>query len=101
MLRNPNSISANDILIEDPLMEPLFITKSDTSGYTLYERVKTGKSDKDYIKTIGYFSNFGNCLKRASKELVVHQKQTHYSTVREYLKTYSEIEQRIKTLTDI
>jgi hypothetical protein len=101
MLRNPDSISANDILIEDPLMEPFFITKSDTSGYTVYERVTTGKNDKDYIKTIGYFSNFGNCLKRVSKELLTYQKKNHYSSIREYLKTYSELEQKMRTITEL
>lgn len=101
MLRNPDSISVNDILIEDPLMEPFFITKSDNSGYTLYERVKTGKSEKDYIKTIGYFSNFGNCIKRVARELISHQKQTQYSSIREYIKTYSDLEQKMKTLTEL
>ena len=31
MLRNPNTIPADDTLIEDPIMEPFFITKSNQS----------------------------------------------------------------------
>ena len=44
MLRNPNSIPAGDILIQDPVMEPFFITKSQSGGYTVYERVEKGET---------------------------------------------------------
>lgn len=101
MLRKPDSISANDILIEDTLIEPFFITKSPGSGYTLFERVETGKDSNQYIKTVGYFSNFGNCLKRISKELISYKTQDRYSSIKDYLKTYSELESQIRTLTEI
>ena len=35
MLRNPDSIPASDTLIADPVMEPFFITRSQTGGYTV------------------------------------------------------------------
>ena len=101
MLRRPDSIPTSDILIEDTLIEPYFISKSPGNGYTLYERVKTGKEAKDYIKTVGYFSNFGNCLKRIARELISHKSKDHYSSIKEYIKTYSDLESQIKTLTEI
>ena len=45
MLRKPDSIPAGDTLIEDPVMEPFFISKSSSGGYTLYERVVKGDNN--------------------------------------------------------
>lgn len=101
MLRRPDSISPSDVLIEDKLIEPFFITKSQANGYTLFERVQTGKDSKQYIKTVGYFSNFGNCLKRVAKELVSHNNKEHYQSIKEYLQAYSDIENKIRTLTEM
>ena len=42
MLRRPDSIPATDTVIEDPAMEPFFITNSASGGYTVYERVIKG-----------------------------------------------------------
>mgnify|MGYP000391906371 CR=1 FL=1 len=50
MLRKPDSIPAGDTLIEDPVMEPFFITRSQTGGYTVYERVVKGENNTEYIK---------------------------------------------------
>ena len=35
MLRNPNTIPAGDTIIEDPAMEPFFITNSSSGGFTV------------------------------------------------------------------
>ena len=40
MLRKPDSIPAGDTVIQDPAIEPFFITKSQTGGFTVYEIVK-------------------------------------------------------------
>ena len=42
MLRNPDSVPSSDTVIQDPVMEPFFITRSQTGGYTVYERVVKG-----------------------------------------------------------
>ena len=39
MLRNPDSIPASDTIIKDPKMDPFFITRSQTGGYTVFENV--------------------------------------------------------------
>lgn len=101
MLRNADTISPSDILIEDPLMEPLFITKSQSGGYTVFERVNRGKDGKPYIRTIGYFSSFNSCLKRVSKELLHYTKKEKYSSIKEYIETYSELENKMSTLTSL
>jgi len=68
MLRRPDSIPAGDTVIADPVMEPFFITKSQSGGYTVYERVIKGENDNEYIKSLGYPSNFGNALKMVARE---------------------------------
>ena len=70
MLRNPNSVPSTDTVIQDPVMEPFFITRSQTGGYTVYERVVKGENDTSYIKTLGYPSNFGGALKMVANELL-------------------------------
>ena len=47
MLRKPDSIPASDTVISDPALEPFFITRSQTGGFTLYERVTKGEALHD------------------------------------------------------
>jgi hypothetical protein len=101
MLRNTNTISPSDILIEDQLMEPFFITKSPSGGYTVFERVSRGKDNKPYLRTVGYFSNFGNCLKRVAKELLHYTDKKQYNSIKEYIDTHSALEQKMSTLTGL
>ena len=63
MLRKPDSIPASDTVIKDPGMEPFFITKSSTGGYTVYENVVKGENNTPYIKTICYPARFSFALK--------------------------------------
>ena len=70
MLRKPDSIPSNETIVEDPVMEPFFITRSQTGGYTVYERVVKGENNTEYIKTLGYPSNFGNALKTVAREIL-------------------------------
>ena len=101
MLRTADTIAPTDILIEDPLMEPLFVTKAQSGGYAVYERVPKGKSDKLYIRTVGYFSNFDSCLKRISKELIHHADKTKFSSIKEYIELNSALEKKMSTLTGL
>ena len=64
MLRRPDSIPATDTVIEDPAMEPFFITNSASGGYTVYERVIKGDNNTPYIKTVCYPGNFSYALKK-------------------------------------
>jgi len=101
MLRNPNSIPAGDILIQDPVMEPFFITKSQSGGYTVYERVEKGENNTKYIKTINYPSTFNQALLKVSNELLNYGEVTTFNTIQEYVKKWQNIQKQMTTLTSI
>ena len=70
MLRKPDSIPSTDTIVKDPVMEPFFISKSASGGFTVYERVIKGDNDTPYIKTVSYPGNFGAALKTVARELL-------------------------------
>ena len=96
MLRKPDSIPANDTIVQDPSMEPFFISKSSTGGYTVYERVIKGDNNTEYIKTICYPANFSYASKKVAEEKLNQKKS--YSSIKEYVDTYDTIS---KTMTNI
>ena len=99
MLRKPDSIPASDTVIKDPGMEPYFITKSSTGGYTVYESVVKGENNTPYIKTICYPANFTYALKVVAEELLNSNK--HFTSIKDYVKTYDEISEKITGVTSI
>jgi hypothetical protein len=96
MLRKPDSIPSTDTVIQDAAMEPFFISKSSTGGFTVYERVIKGDNSTPYIKTICYPSNFQNALKKVAEEKLNVKKS--YNSIKEYVNTYNSI---TKEMTDI
>jgi hypothetical protein len=99
MLRNPDTIPAGDTIIQDPAMEPFFITKSSAvGGFTVYERVNRGKNEKSYLRTVCYPSSFNSALKTVAKELLNHSEKKQYDTVKEYIQSWNEIEEKMKTI---
>ena len=100
MLRRPDSIPAGDTIIEDSIMEPFFIAKSSSGGYTVYERVVKGDNDTHYIKTICYPANFNYALKAVSREML-NSKSNHYTTIKSYVKEWKDIEEKMSSLTSI
>lgn len=99
MLRKPDSIPANDTIVQDPSMEPFFISKSSTGGYTVYERVIKGENNTHYIKTVSYPSTFNGALKTIGRE-ILNQGGKKY-TLKEYLDRWESIESKITTLSTI
>lgn len=100
MLRKPNSIPEGDTVIEDPAMEPFFISKSSSSGYTVYERVIKGQNNTPYIKTVCYPSTFSSALKKVATELL-NAKSNHYPTIKSYISEYNSIQKKLDSLVDI
>lgn len=96
MLRKPDSIPSSDTVITDPALEPFFISRSNTGGYTLFERVIKGDNDTEYIKTICYPSNFTNALKKAAEELL--NKSKEYNSIKEYVKEFKTIQTKITSI---
>ena len=99
MLRRPDSIPATDTVIEDPAMEPFFITNSSSGGYTVYERVIKGENNTPYIKTICYPARFSFALKVVAEELLNSNKS--FGSIKEYVKAYDEISEKITGVTSI
>ena len=96
MLRKPNSIPAGDTLIQDPVMEPFFVSKSQTGGYTVYERVIKGDNDTEYIKTVSYPSTFGSALKTIAKEKLNQGGKTY--NLKSYIGRWEEIKNSLTSV---
>ncbi len=98
MLRNPNSIPKDDVLIEDSVMEPFFITKSKSGGFTVFERVVKGEKNTAYIRTVCYPSTFTHALKTVAKELLNSGEKTHFTSVRDYIKKWEDINEKMNQI---
>jgi len=101
MLRNPNTIPASDTVIEDPAMEPFFITNSSAGGYTVYERVNRGKGDKAYLRSVCYPSTFNHALKVVAREKLLYSDKKHYKTIKDYIATWTTIQETMQTMTTL
>jgi len=99
MLRKPDSIPTSDTIIQDPSMEPFFISKSSTGGYTVYERVIKGDKDTHYIKTICYPANFSYAIKKVAEEKLNEKKS--YSSIKEYIDTYKSISEKMINIVNV
>jgi hypothetical protein len=98
MLRRPDSIPAGDTIIEDAVMEPFFIAKSTSGGYTLYERVIKGENDTKYIKTVCYPGNFGHALKSIVEEKTNMSNNKTFSSIKDYISAYKNYTQQITSI---
>ena len=98
MLRNPNSVPDTDTVIQDPAMEPFFITRSQNNGYTVFERVVKGENNTEYIKTVCYPGNFGYALRAIVEEKTNMSNNKNFSTIKDYLSAYKSYEQKITSI---
>lgn len=101
MLRSPDSIPASDTIIEDPAIEPFFITVPQAGGYAVYERVTKGENKNKYLKTVGYPSTFNHALKIISKQLVSAGNEKHYTSIQDYLGEWEKIQKKLSNLTSV
>lgn len=98
MLRNPNSIPDGDTIIQDPIMEPFFIAKSQSGGYTVYERVIKGENKTEYIKTVCYPSNFGGALKTVAREILNGDPTKKVYSLKEYANRWESIKNSLTSV---
>ena len=98
MLRNPNSIPDGDTIIQDPVMEPFFIAKSQSGGYTVYERVIKGENKTEYIKTVCYPSNFGGALKTVAREILNGDPTKNVYSLKEYANRWESIKNSLTSV---
>lgn len=101
MLRKPDSLSPSDTIIQDPVMEPFFITKSQAGGYVVYERVIKGDNNNEYIKTICYPSTFNYALKKVAQEKLNAGDRTKYVSIKDYVSKWENIVKEIVEATSI
>ena len=100
MLRKPDSIPTGDTVIADPVIEPFFIAKSQSGGYTVYERVIKGDNDTEYIKTVSYPASFNGALKRVASEKLNNGENKSYD-LKTYITRWEAINEIMKSLTPI
>jgi len=98
MLRRPDSVPATDTIIQDPAMEPFFITRSQTGGFTVYERVIKGENNTEYIKTVCYPSNFGNALNAVAREILNETGKTY--DLKSYVERWEEVKNSLNSIVD-
>lgn len=96
MLRKPDSIPSSDTVIRDRAMEPFFITRSQTGGYTVFENVIKGENNTEYIKTISYPSTFGNALKVVAREMLNTEGQTF--SLKEYVDRWENVKSSLTSI---
>jgi len=96
MLRNPDSIPSTDTVIQDPVMEPFFITRSQTGGYTVYQRVTKGENNTNYIKTVSYPSNFGYALKTIAREILNEEGKTY--DLKSYVERWEDVKNSLTSI---
>jgi len=96
MLRRPDSVPATDTVIQDPAMEPFFITRSQTGGFTVYERVVKGENNTEYIKTVSYPSNFGSALQTVAREILNEGGKVY--DLKSYVKRWEEVKNSLTSI---
>jgi hypothetical protein len=83
--------------IKDPALEPYFIQLDDYC-YAVQEIIVAQESGKEYQNTLGFYSDFGSCLKAIAKSEV---KKGSYESVKEFIKEYNKIIDRLSKLTEL
>jgi hypothetical protein len=89
--------------IKDESLEPFYIQK-DQYCYTVFENVtptgrgaRKSKNGDDYTKSHGHYGNFGSAVKAICKHKL-NSNDKEYSSVREYLAEWTEIQNSISEL---
>jgi len=83
--------------IKDPALEPYFIQLDDYC-YAVQEIIVAQESGKEYQNTLGFYSDFGSCLKAIAKNEV---KKGSYESIKEFLEEYNRIIEKLKSVTDL
>ena len=82
-------------IINDPVIEPYFISR-DKYCYTLY-KMTYPEGGKPYKKACGHYHGLKDILRLLASNKVITNKE-HYSSIKEYLNEYQQIEESVKNL---
>ena len=83
--------------IKDPVLEPYFIQLDDYC-YAVQEIIVAQESGKEYQNTLGFYSDFGSCLKAIAKSEV---KKGSYESIKEFLEEYNKIVKKLESITEL
>lgn len=83
--------------IKDPILEPYFIQLDDYC-YAVQEIIVAQESGKEYQNTLGFYSDFGSCLKAIAKSEV---KKGSYESIKEFLEEYNKIIKKLESITEL
>jgi hypothetical protein len=87
--------------VTDPIMEPYFITMDDnciTVNIRIMPDVRYSESKKEYIKSIGHYSNMASALKSVVKNKT---NEKSYDSIQEYINEYKSITENLNKLITI
>lgn len=83
--------------IKDPLLEPYYIQLDDYC-YAVQQIIISQESGKEYQTTLGFYSDFGSCLKAIAKNEV---KKGSYESIKDFLIEYNKIIDKLTSVTDL
>lgn len=94
------SKEANQILIEDPTIEPYVITQEKHVGFCITERSirhsKTGADPVEYLKPICYPTSIEGALEYILRNKMCDKE--NYSSISEYISEYRKIKESIYSI---
>lgn len=90
MLRDINSLSDKETLIQDKVLEPFFITRSPLHGYSVYQKI-TNKKGKKVYRNVAYSNSFEYCLQVIIREQCHHPLGQKYNSLEEYIGKWREV----------
>jgi hypothetical protein len=92
--------------IYDESIEPLFIGIDTTnSSYILYSSKmrtsKTTQEKKQGVEVLGYYSSLSGVLRSVAKELVHVKGPNKFNSIREYIRAWEDIKEKMEGLVSI
>lgn len=83
-------------VIEDPVLDPYFITRDNTGGFAVNEK-RVGKNGEFKFKALSFPSNFCSCLHTIAVEKQ-NQPGKMFSSIQEYIDSWKEVVGEIKNV---
>jgi hypothetical protein len=86
----------NEIIIEDPLLEPFLITRSKTGSFNVYEKRTNPKGTAIYLKPLCFSTSFATTVRKVIVELANQGEPGQVRNLREYLSNWDAIAEKVQ-----
>lgn len=96
MLRKPESQSSKEVIIEDPALEPYFISMPREGGFIVYQRIQRGKNGTKYNRAVSYPSTLSRSVKAIQRELMLSGEVRNFKSLQEFVKSWEELGEKLK-----